>query len=159
MDYRDGPFAIRYPKASSNKFDTNGQAELLPIGSWEVMRHGSDLVILAVGLQVYDAMAAAEKLSLSGTSCEVVNCRFVKPMDEAYLESIIKRFDQVITIEEGVKKGGFGEGVAAWLSTNSYKGDIKTIALPDEYVDHGPRTLLLEKLGISEQGIMAGGKA
>ncbi|MEA1882624.1 MAG: transketolase C-terminal domain-containing protein, partial [Candidatus Marinimicrobia bacterium] len=155
LDYQDGPFAIRYPKASSKVFDTHGQAELLPIGSWEVMRRGSDVVILAVGTQVYDALAAAEKLSQTGTSCEVVNCRFIKPMDEAYLESIIGRFAQVITVEEGVRAGGFGEGIAAWLSTNGYRGGNQIIALPNKFVEHGPRAVLLRKWGISQEGIEA----
>ena len=79
------------------------------------------LLILAVGPQVYDALDAADILISDGISCEVVNCRFIKPMDNAYLKSIIGRFEQVITIEEGVRSGGFGESVAAWLSINGFK--------------------------------------
>ena len=153
LDYHEGPFSIRYPKASSKQFDEYGQAELLPIGSWEVIRHGTDAVILAVGPQVYDALDSADQFSHSGTSCEVVNCRFIKPMDFAYLESIIGRFEQVITVEEGVRSGGFGESVAAWLSINGYKGIIKIISLPNEFVEHGPRQILLDKYGISTEGI------
>ena len=122
LDYQGGPFAIRYPKSSSLRFDPHGQAELLPIGSWEIMKTGTDVALLAVGPQVFDAMEASVKLSQSGISCEVVNCRFVKPMDEAYLGSIIGRFNQVITLEEGIITGGFGEGVAAWLAVKGYKG-------------------------------------
>ncbi len=153
LDYHEGPFSIRYPKASSKQFDEYGQAELLPIGSWEVIRHGTDTVILAVGPQVYDALDSADQFSHSGTSCEVVNCRFIKPMDFAYLESIIGRFDHVITVEEGVRSGGFGESVASWLSINGYKGIIKIISLPNEFVEHGPRQILLDKYGISTEGI------
>ncbi len=154
LDHQEGPFAIRYPKASSKEFDPHGQAELLPIGSWEILRHGTDAVILAVGPLVFDALEAAEKLEQSGHSCEVVNCRFIKPMDEAYLKSILGRFDPVITIEEGVKTGGFGEGVAAWLLTNGFKGATQIIGLPNEYVEHGPRAVLLDKWGISQEGIL-----
>ena len=153
LDYHEGPFSIRYPKASSKQFDEYGQAELLPIGSWEVIRHGTDAVILAVGPQVYDALDSADQFSHSGKSCEVVNCRFIKPMDFAYLESIIGRFDQVITVEEGVRSGGFGESVAAWLSINGYKGKTNIISLPNEFVEHGPRQILLDKYGISTEGI------
>jgi 1-deoxy-D-xylulose-5-phosphate synthase len=154
LDYQDGPFAIRYPKGSSKEFDTNGQAELLPIGSWEVMRHGTDVVILAVGAQVYDALDAADRLSQSGVNCEIVNCRFIKPMDEGYLESIIGRFNQVVTVEEGVKTGGFGEGVLAWLSTHDFVGKTRIISLPNEFVEHGPRDILLKNCGISQNGIV-----
>ena len=153
LDYNKGPFAIRYPKASSEKFDDHGQAELLPIGSWEVVRSGSDVVILAVGSQVYDALDCADQLIKEDMLCEVVNCRFIKPMDIAYLESIVNRFQQVITVEEGVRSGGFGEGVVAWLSNNGYKGQTKIISLPDEFVEHGPRKDLLDKCGINPEGI------
>ena len=154
LDYNNGPFAIRYPKASSVKFDKNGQAELLPIGSWEVLRRGSKVLILAVGPQVYDALDAAEILIHDGIECEVVNCRFIKPMDNAYLKSIIGRFDQVITIEEGVRSGGFGEGVAAWLLINGYKNKINIISLPDKFVEHGSRNELLDQCSINKQGIV-----
>ena len=154
LDYNNGPFAIRYPKASSVKFDKNGQAELLPIGSWEVLRRGSKVLILAVGPQVYDALDAAEILIHDGIECEVVNCRFIKPMDNAYLKSIIGRFDQVITVEEGVRSGGFGEGVAAWLLINGYKNKINIISLPDKFVEHGSRNELLDQCSINKQGII-----
>jgi 1-deoxy-D-xylulose-5-phosphate synthase len=154
LDYNNGPFAIRYPKASSVKFDKNGQAELLPIGSWEVLRRGSKVLILAVGPQVYDALDAAEILIHDGIECEVVNCRFIKPMDNAYLKSISGRFDQVITIEEGVRSGGFGEGVAAWLLINGYKNKINIISLPDKFIEHGSRNELLDQCSINKQGIV-----
>ena len=154
LDYNNGPFAIRYPKASSVKFDKNGQAELLPIGSWEVLRRGSKVLILAVGPQVYDALDAAEILIHDGIECEVVNCRFIKPMDNAYLKSIIGRFDQVITVEEGVRSGGFGEGVAAWLLINGYKNKINIISLPDKFIEHGSRNELLDQCSINKQGIV-----
>jgi len=154
LDYTKGPFSIRYPKASSENFDEKGQAELLPIGSWEVCRKSTgNTVILAVGAQVFDGIGASKNLSKQGIECEVVNCRFIKPMDKDYLQSILERFDNVITIEEGVKTGGFGESVAAWLATNGYKGSVKIISLPDEFVEHGPRDLLLEKWGVDQKGI------
>ncbi len=153
LDYKDGPFAIRYPKASSVEFNKLGQAELLPIGSWEVLRKGEEEVILAVGPQVYDALNAAEQLVGRGVNCEVVNCRFIKPMDEDYLHKVIERFNKVITIEEGVSTGGFGESIAAFLSTNGFKGDINNISLPDKFVEHGPRQLLLDKYGVNQEGI------
>ena len=155
LDYSNGPFSIRYPKASSVNFDLKGQAELLPIGSWEVCRKSNGgTVILAVGPQVFDAINAANNLSNNGIECEVVNCRFIKPMDTDYLNSITGKFENVITIEEGVKTGGFGESVASWLITNGYKGNVDIISLPDEFVEHGPRDLLLEKWGVNQNGIV-----
>ena len=154
LDYSQGPFSIRYPKASSINFDQAGQAELLSIGNWEVCRKSTGkTVILSVGPQVFDGLTAADNLSNQNIECEVVNCRFIKPMDYAYLQSIIGRFENVVTVEEGVKTGGFGEGVAAWLATNGFKGNISIISLPDEFVEHGPRDVLLEKWGVNQKGI------
>lgn len=154
LDITDCPIAIRYPKASSVEFDQNGQAELLPIGCWEVENHGSDAAIFAVGPMVYDAVKAAEKLESNGISCEVVNCQFIKPMDEAYLISALKKFKVIVTIEEGVITGGFGEGVISWLSEHGYKGSIKRLGLPDSFVEHGPRNVLLQNLGLDTDGLI-----
>ena len=153
LDYNKGPFAIRYPKASSVNFENTGQAELLSIGSWEVLRQGEKIAILAVGPLVFDAMDAARELEEHGLNCEVVNCRFIKPMDEAYLKHIVDQFDQVITIEEGVINGGFGEGISSWLLLNGFKGNTEIIGLPNKFVEHGPRQILLDKYGINVEGI------
>ena len=75
-------------------------------------------------------------------------------MDTDYLNSITGKFENVITIEEGVKTGGFGESVASWLITNGFKGNVDIISLPDEFVEHGPRDLLLEKWGVNQNGIV-----
>lgn len=154
LDITNRPFAIRYPKASSVEFDEEGQAELLPIGNWEIEKQGSDAVIMAVGPMVYDALCAAEQLAAKDISCEVVNCQFVKPMDEAYLQTAVKKFKVVVTMEEGVIKGGFGDGVISWLSENGYNGSSKRMGLPDEFVDHGPRNLLLQNLGLNADGLI-----
>ncbi|MAO86759.1 MAG: 1-deoxy-D-xylulose-5-phosphate synthase, partial [Candidatus Marinimicrobia bacterium] len=154
LNVTNQPFAIRYPKASSVEFDEHGQAELLPIGCWEVERHGSDAVIMAVGPMVYDGLRAAEKLETKGISCEVVSCQFIKPMDEAYLQTVAEKFKAVVTIEEGVIKGGFGDGVLSWLSENGYKGSTKRLGLPDNFVEHGPRNLLLQNLDLGVNGLV-----
>ena len=149
-----GPFGIRYPKFSSVEFDRNGQADLLPIGSWEVEKKGDDLMILAVGPMVYNALSVASELDKENISCEVVNCRFIKPMDTAYLNSIIKRgFDKIITIEEGVINGGFGDAVCSYLLENGYRGAIKRLGLPDSYVEHGSRNQILNSLSLGNDGI------
>ena len=113
------------------------------------------MAILALGAQVRDAVNAADQLAQEGVSAEIVNCRFIKPMDASYLKSILKRFAQVITVEEGVRSGGFGEGVLSWLSTNGYNGETKIISLPDDYVEHGPRQVLLDQYGINAADIKA----
>jgi 1-deoxy-D-xylulose-5-phosphate synthase len=153
LEQKEHPFAIRYPKAGAVEFDPHGQAELLPIGSWEVLRTGSEVALLVVGPLVFAALEAAEQLAEKGISCEVVNCRFVKPMDVRYLEALHKRFTKIVTIEEGVVTGGFGDGVAGWLVGRGFAGRVVRLGLPDEFVSHGSRNLLLRKLGLDSRGI------
>jgi len=147
------PFSIRYPKASSVEFDETGQMELLPIGSWETCQQGSDVAVLAVGPMAYTAMDAAKNLASIGITCEVVNCRFIKPMDTAYLDSIKSKFSKVITLEEGTATGGFGDGVASWLLENGFSGKLKRLGLPDTFVEHGSRDQILTMLGLDANGI------
>jgi len=75
-------------------------------------------------------------------------------MDNAYLKSIIDRFKQVVTVEEGVRSGGFGESVAAWLSTNGYNDLINIMSLPDKFVEHGSRVELINQCSLNQEGIV-----
>ena len=154
LNQKDLPFSIRYPKATSVEFDPDGQAEFLPIGSWDVVRAGTDIVILTIGPLVYDAEKAADLIHEKGVSAEVVNCRFIKPMDMSYLKLIPQRFNTVITLEEGVINGGFGDGVSSWLLENGFKGNIRRLGLPDEFIQHGPRDRILKDLGLDYRGIV-----
>ncbi|MED5266914.1 MAG: 1-deoxy-D-xylulose-5-phosphate synthase [Candidatus Neomarinimicrobiota bacterium] len=154
LNQKESPFSIRYPKSSAVEFDSDGQAELLPIGSWEVLRTGSDVVVLSVGPLCYNVERAAEVLHNNNISVEIVNCRFIKPMDESYLKSLIERFENVVTIEEGVVIGGFGDGVSSWLLENGFQGRIKRLGLPDSFVQHGKREELLSEVRLDENSII-----
>jgi len=153
LSVNDHPFSIRYPKTSSIEFEENGQIELIPIGSWDIEKKGKDVLILAVGPMVYTALESVKEDVLSDYNIEIVNCRFIKPMDLAYLEKIKEKFSSIITIEEGTKIGGFGDGVASWLLENDYKGNFKKIGLPDNFVEHGSRNQILEMLALDAKGI------
>lgn len=153
LNQKKYPFAIRYPKAGSMMFNPDGQAELIPIGRWDTLRTGKDIAILAVGPFVYDAMKVAQNLKPRKIDCEVVNCRFIKPLDLAYLQGLKARVRGVVTVEEGTVVGGFGEGVTAWLSRNGFHGKVINLGIPDQFVEHGAREQLLEKLGLDVSGI------
>ena len=154
LNQKEFPFSIRYPKSSAIEFDSDGQVELLPIGSWEVLRTGSDVVVLSLGPICYNVERAAEVLHNNDISVEIVNCRFIKPMDESYLKSLIERFENVVTIEEGVVIGGFGDGVSSWLLENGFQGRIKRLGLPDSFVQHGKREELLSEVRLDENSII-----
>lgn len=147
------PFVTRYPKESALVFEESLIPEIIPIGSWDVVHEGSDVAILAVGSMVHTSQGILTDLSNKGISAELINCRFIKPMDESYLEEMMKRFDKIITVEDGVICGGFGEGVTAWLSDKGYTGRIKRLGHPDSFVEHGTRNELLKITGLDEAGI------
>ena len=141
------PFTIRYPKESSGVFD-NLKPQKLSIGSWEVLSAGEDILILAVGSMVHKSLEICRKLAEKNITAEVVNCRFIKPMDIDYLNSSFKKFKKIVTIEEGVIDGGFGEGILNWSAKNNFSKDILTLGVPNRFVDHGPRDVLLEEIGL-----------
>ncbi|MBT3251052.1 MAG: 1-deoxy-D-xylulose-5-phosphate synthase [Candidatus Marinimicrobia bacterium] len=150
------PFAIRYPKATSHRFDKKRKPELLEIGKWKEISSGSKIVILAVGSMVQvgmDAVSAIkDKFNISVT---VVNARFIKPLDTEYLDSINENHSHIITIEEGVKKGGFGSSVLEYFSDVESKLDIKSFGIPDEYIEQSSRQDQLNSLNLSVDGILS----
>ena len=154
LNIKDMPFTIRYPKASAVEFDASGQMELLPIGSWEICKQGNDVALLSVGNMTYTALAAAKKLEKIGINTEVINCRFIKPMDTSCLSKVKQKFMNIITIEEGVINGGFGDGVSAWLLENGYAGKMKRLGLPDNFIQHGSRDEILKMLNLDADGIV-----
>ena len=151
-NYNKGPFSIRYPKESSINFD-NKSPNIIEIGSWEVINKGDDILILSVGSMVNRSMIAMEKLKEKNIQAEVINCRFIKPMDLDYLSNNFSRFSKVVTIEEGVLDGGFGEGVVSWSSANNFKNDILNLGLPNDFVDHGSRRDLLQEVKLDSKSL------
>jgi 1-deoxy-D-xylulose-5-phosphate synthase len=151
--HESGPFAIRYPKAVALPFTPGAPPLPLPVGRWEVAREGSDAAVLAVGPLVEDALQAAEELALRGISVEVVNCRFVSPLDEEYLAARLPALSFAVTVEEGILKGGFGSGVLEWKESQGVGTPVARMGIPDQYVPHGARGLLLRDLGLTAEGI------
>ena len=103
---------------------------------------------------VNTSLEAAVDLANDNISCEIINCRFIQPMDVEYLKSISKNFSRIITIEEGVINSGFGSGVSAWLTDNDYSGNLKRIGIPNEFITHGNRDILLKEIGLDKLGIV-----
>lgn len=99
------------------------------------------------------ALKAAETLKAKGLDVEVVNCRFIKPLDEEYLASRLPTFGRVVTIEEGVLQGGFGSAVLEWKEAAGVATPVHRIGLPDEYTPHGPRPRLLQDLGLTAEAV------
>ncbi len=154
IEYKDGPIALRYPRGSALGVEVHENFEEIPIGKGEIVNHGKDVAILAVGNMVRFASQAAEKLLLENISVEVVNMRFIKPLDTELLDEIALKFDKIITIEENSIVGGFGSGVLEYFAEKGYKNSIRRLGLPDAYVDHGTQDQLYKILKIDADGIV-----
>ncbi len=151
--YTEGPVALRYPRGAGAGVPL-GPFREIPIAKGETLREGSDIAILAVGSMVRPALKAAELLSEEGIDCEVVNARFVKPLDTELLSSVAGRFKKVITLEENSILGGFGSAVAEFYASKEITGlHLKLHGLPDRFVDHGSPAELAAEIGIDPQGI------
>lgn len=154
MSYDDGPMAIRYPRGSVPEENIDFGIRPLEFGSWEILREGSDVAILAVGSMVYRSWKAADMLEKDGISCRVVNCRFVRPMDERILRNSFEKYDKIVTVCESAINGGFGDGVLQWAAENGFSGKhIKTLGIPDRFIEHGNRDKLLSDIGLDSDGI------
>ena len=116
-----------------------------------MINKGDDILILAVGSMVKRSMDIIENLKERDINAEIVNCRFIKPMDLEYLENNCSKYSKIVTIEEGVLDGGFGESITAWSSVRKLKNDILNIGLPNDFIDHGPRNILLEEVGLDSK--------
>ncbi len=135
----DGPSAIRYPRGNGLGVPCVGPAAALPIGTAEVLQPGDDLCLLAVGSMVEPARQAAVKLAVAGVAAEVVDMRFVKPLDASLLADVWRRHRVVLTVEENALAGGFGAAVLEWASANAEAGEPRVVCLgiPDEFPGSG----------------------
>ena len=146
------PFAVRYPRGPAYGVPTEGFEEI-EIGSWEELLEGEELVILAVGYPVYQALKAAEKLYKEGIKVGVVNARFVKPMDEEMLIKLVSRYEVFLTVEDNTVVGGFGSGVLEFLARKGILKKVVNLGVPDRFVEHGNQNLLRNIVGIDAEGI------
>ena len=147
-DY-DGPMAIRYPKDGEDLGPGIQAQRGFHIGEWELLSSGGDVMIFAVGRMVQFAMQASIELMGKGVSAGVVDARFIKPMDEKLLLAQAARAKMVVTVEENVLAGGFGEGVLEALSKAGYERPVMTLGAPDRFIGHASIDQQLEACGLS----------
>lgn len=163
LSYSAGPIAIRYPRGASyccgSRVDVTAKwrtssAATIDLGKAELLKEGKDVTILGIGYMSLVSLKAAELLLSEGVDCEVINARFIKPLDlELILNSVLKT-RRLFTVEEGVANGGFGSFVLESIVDKVSKNvTIKTIGLPDRFIEHGKRDILLDKCGLSAEKI------
>ena len=149
----DGPIAVRYPRGKAytglDEFTDN-----IEYGKSEVIAKGGDIALIAVGSMVETAWEVKKLLEDKGVYVSVVNARFIKPIDEAMLSETVSRHHFIVTMEEGILTGGFGQSVSHWCQENAKDMPvIKNIALPDKFIEHGSVDLLKKKYEIDALSI------
>jgi 1-deoxy-D-xylulose-5-phosphate synthase len=152
LAHEEGPIALRYPRGNALGVPVDDTTHALPIGSWEVLREGTDAVILTFGTTIPLAMEASESLAADGISVRVVNARFIKPMDEAMLHEIFASHLPILTVEEAALKGGFGSGVMEFAEENGYNASsVRRMGIPDYFVEHGSVPEQMEEVGLTKE--------
>ncbi|MDY0110591.1 MAG: 1-deoxy-D-xylulose-5-phosphate synthase [Candidatus Krumholzibacteria bacterium] len=151
----DGPTAVRYPRGQAVGVPLTEPIAPVPIGKARRLRDGDQLALLAVGSLVYPSLRAAELLSRRGIEAEVVDMRFVKPLDGALLADIWRRHRLVVTVEENALAGGFGAAVLEWSQTQTAADPPHVInfGIPDLFQDQASRGDLLADLQLDADGI------
>ena len=140
----DGPIAMRYPRGRGTGVDMDEAFTILPIGKGEILSHGDDLLIIAVGSAVSEAICAAALLTGNHhIQATVVNARFIKPLDQELIIPLARNIRQIITVEENTVQGGFGSAVLELLSDHGINDVIvKRLGISDHFVEHGPQDAL-----------------
>jgi 1-deoxy-D-xylulose-5-phosphate synthase len=155
----DGPIALRYPRGTGVGASLAAPLSKLPIGKGEVLKHGDDLLILAVGSSVNESLSASTQLKAEGIQATVVNCRFIKPLDTELIGELARRIKTVITVEENVLHGGFGSAVLECLNNQDIADvRVKRIGIADIFVEHGPQKQLRSVYGVDATAIVNAAK-
>ncbi|MDP2897100.1 MAG: 1-deoxy-D-xylulose-5-phosphate synthase [bacterium] len=155
-----GPVAIRYPRSSDSPVNTDRPADRVEAGKAQVLKPGSDVAILAIGSMVETALQAAELLNGEGVSAMVVNARFAKPLDSDLIRELSGAVGHLVTVEENALLGGFGSRVAQLLEQQGRGGvSLLRLGVPDKFIKHGSRELLLKEVGLTPRGIADNVKA
>jgi 1-deoxy-D-xylulose-5-phosphate synthase len=155
VEHCDGPVALRYPRGSALGVPLKEGFDKIEISKSEKLFDGEDVALLAVGSMVYYAQIAKEKLNSEGINCEVINMRFIKPIDTNRIDEIAAKHAKIVTLEENNLPGGFGSAVLEYMAEKNYKNDLLRIGLPDKFIDHGTQSELHQQIGVDPEGIVS----
>ena len=149
----NGPIAVRYPRGEAYDGLEEYRAPI-QYGKSEMIYQEKDIALLAVGSMVQTAEKVREMLKEKGYSCTLVNARFVKPIDEENIKELSKEHKLLVTMEENVASGGYGEKVRAFVDEQELDTEVLTVAIPDEYVEHGNVDILKKEVGIDAETVV-----
>lgn len=153
-DYQAGPTAIRYPRGSVAPIPVVMESPI-EHGKAEVLRSGTDITLCAIGSMVETAVGASHRLQELGISTEVINARFAKPIDFATILNSVEKTGRLITLEENVRQGGFGQSVCDLLQEKGVQCEARIVAIPDAFIEHGPVAVLRKMVGLDSDSVVA----
>ena len=148
-----GPIALRYPRGEAYDGLQEFRAPIA-YGKSEWIYEEADIALMAVGSMVKTAEKVRDTLKDTGYNCTLINARFVKPIDEQMLEEVARQHKLLVTLEENVRNGGFGDHVLEYVNDRGFNMKVLNIALPDEYVEHGNVALLHKEVGLDAETIV-----
>ena len=154
-----GPFVIRYPRGGGELMDWRCPFEEVKVGTGRKMKDGTDVAVLSIGPIGNNVTRAIASLTSQNSNTSIpsvahYDMRFLKPIDETILEEVGKKFKRIITVENGVKKGGLGSAVLEWMNDHNYQPKVVRMGLPDSFVEHGTVAELQKITGLSEEDIV-----
>ena len=148
------PFAIRYPRGAGMGVEwRDKEFEKMEVGRGRVLREGEDVAVLAIGKPCAFAIEAAQMAANEGVSVAVYDLRYAKPLDEAMILDVCRKFNRVVTVEDGVLRGGVGEAIVKVLADNGVKCQITTLGIDDKFVEQGTPAELYFECGYDAKGI------
>lgn len=152
-----GTFVIRYPRGRGSVVDWRCPFEEIEVGRGRRLRGGNDVAVLTVGPIGADVVKILDGLEAEGCGVSVAHydMRFIKPLDSVLLSEVATRFSRVVTIEDGIRAGGFGSAVLEWMNDNGFCPQMKRLGLPDHFVEHGSVSQLREIVGLDDASIRA----
>jgi 1-deoxy-D-xylulose-5-phosphate synthase len=153
LEKNNMPFSIRYPRGCGHVSEWQRPFEEIPVGKARLLSEGDDIAVLSIGLPGNDVAKIIKKLAGESINIEHWDMRFVAPLDTEALHSVFRKFHKVITIEDGVLKGGFGSAVVEFMCDNHYSADVRRLGIPDYFVEQGTQEELYRECGYDQNGI------
>jgi 1-deoxy-D-xylulose-5-phosphate synthase len=147
------PISIRYPRGCGFYADWERPFEEIEPGKARKISDGSDIAVLSFGHPGNFVREAARRLAAEGITVEHWDMRFAVPIDKDVLHSVFKNFKKIITVEDGVLKGGFGSAVIEFMNDAGYSSSVRRLGIPDYFVEHGTQDELIRECGFDEDGI------
>ena len=154
LDTIKSPISIRYPRGCGLHSDWQRPFAEIEIGKSRIISEGTDLAILSLGHPGNFVAEAVKQLTKDGISIEHHDMRFAAPIDGEVLHSVFKRFEKIITVEDGILKGGFGSSVIEFMTDNRYRADVKRLGIPDYFIEQGTQEELIHECGFDAAGII-----